>query len=184
MVLLASRLGLRASDIAGLQFSDIDWDRNTITITMQKTEKVIELPLLADVGNAIIDYLRHGRRNPPLQNVFISERAPYVAATPEMVSNAIRAIVIRSGVDTSSRHHGPHSLRHSLASAMLDGTCHIGVFGASQHPDHADIPEDRHPFPAEVRPARARGVRQFLYAERRCILWLSSLTTAVYLRRI
>ena len=131
MVLLASRLGLRASDIAGLRFSDIDWDRNLITLTIQKTEKVIELPLLADVGNAIIDYLRHGRRNSPLQNVFISERAPYVAATPGMVSNAIRAIVIHSGVDTSSRHHGPHSLRHSLASTMLDGGTTIPVISES-----------------------------------------------------
>jgi integrase len=131
MVLLASRLGLRASDIAGLRFSDIDWDRDQITLTMQKTGKVIELPLLADVGNAIIDYLRHGRRNSPLQNVFISERAPYVAATPGMVSNAIRAIVIHSGVDTSSRHHGPHSLRHSLASAMLDGGTTIPVISES-----------------------------------------------------
>lgn len=59
MLLLASRLGLRASDIADLQFSDIDWDKNMITLTMQKTKKVIELPLLADVSNAFIDYLRH-----------------------------------------------------------------------------------------------------------------------------
>lgn len=121
MVLLASRLGLRASDIAALHFSDIDWDRNLLTLTMQKTGKVIELPLLADVGNAIIDYLRHGRHESPLRNVFLSERAPYVAATGWMVSSTIRAIVIRSGVDTSGRHHGPHSLRHSLASAMLEG---------------------------------------------------------------
>src|SRR3712207_7881902 len=40
---------------SGLQFSNIDWDRNTITLVMQKTGKVIELPLLADVGNAIIE---------------------------------------------------------------------------------------------------------------------------------
>jgi site-specific recombinase XerD len=131
MVLLASRLGLRASDIAGLRFSDIDWDRNLVTLTMQKTGKVIELPLLADVGNAIIDYLRHGRRKSPLQNVFISERAPYVAATPRLVTNAVREIVIHSGVDTSGRHYGPHSLRHSLASTMLDGGTMMPVISES-----------------------------------------------------
>ena len=64
MLLLASRLGSRASDIANLKFSSIDWDKNIISLTMQKTKKVIELPLLADVGNAIIDYLRHGRPKP------------------------------------------------------------------------------------------------------------------------
>ena len=81
MVLLASRLGLRASDIAGLLFSDIDWDKDTITFVMHKTGKIIELPLLADVGNAIIDYLQHGRPKSKLQNIFVSSRAPYVAAT-------------------------------------------------------------------------------------------------------
>lgn len=121
MLLLASRLGLRASDIANLQFSNIDWDKNLITLTMQKTKKVIELPLLADVGNAIIDYLRHGRHKSSLQCVFLSSRAPYTAASKHMVCGAINEIIIKSGVDTSGKHHGPHSLRHSLAGTMLKG---------------------------------------------------------------
>ncbi len=131
MQLLASRLGLRASDIAGLQFSDIDWDKNVITLTMKKTKKVIELPLLADVGNAIIDYLRHGRHEFPLQSVFLSTKAPYVAATKHMVCSAINDIILRSGVDTSGKHHGPHSLRHSLASAMLNGGTMMPVISES-----------------------------------------------------
>ena len=131
MLLLASRLGLRASDIADLQFSDIDWDRNMITLTMQKTKKVIELPLLADVGNAIIDYLRHGRPKSDSQNVFLSGNAPYVAATKNMVCAAINGIILRSGVDTSGKHHGPHSLRHSLASAMLNGGSMMPVISES-----------------------------------------------------
>lgn len=131
MLLLASRLGLRASDIADLQFSDIDWDKNMITLTMQKTKKVIELPLLADVGNAIIGYLRHGRPKSDSQNVFLSGNAPYVAATKNMVCAAINGIILRSGVDTSGKHHGPHSLRHSLASAMLNGGSMMPVISES-----------------------------------------------------
>jgi site-specific recombinase XerD len=131
MLLLASRLGLRASDIANLQFSDIDWDKNMITLTMQKTKKVIELPLLADVGNAIIDYLRHGRPKSDSQNVFLSGNAPYVAATKGVVCAAINEIILRSGVDTSGKHHGPHSLRHSLASAMLNGGSMMPVISES-----------------------------------------------------
>ena len=131
MLLLASRLGLRASDIANLQFSDIDWDKNMITLTMQKTKKVIELPLLADVGNAIIDYLRHGRPKSDSQNVFLSGNAPYVAATKGVVCAAINEIILRSGVDTSGKHHGPHSLRHSLASAMLNGGSLMPVISES-----------------------------------------------------
>ena len=131
MLLLASRLGLRASDIANLQFSDIDWDKNLIALTMQKTKKVIELPLLADVGNAIIDYLRHGRPKSDSQRVFLSGNAPYVAATRGMVCAAINEIIIKSGVDTSGKHHGPHSLRHSLASAMLKSGSMMPVISES-----------------------------------------------------
>lgn len=131
MTLLASRLGLRASDIANLQFSDIDWDKDLITLVMQKTKKIIELPLLADVGNAIIDYLQHGRPQSVLQNVFLSIRAPYVAATTEMVCAAINAAICKSGVDTTAKHHGPHSLRHSLASAMLENGTMIPVISES-----------------------------------------------------
>lgn len=120
MILLASRLGLRASDIAHLQFSTIDWDKSLITLVMRKTGMVIELPLLADVGNAIIDYLQHGRPKSDFQNVFISSRAPYASATKEMVCAAINLIICQSGIDVTAKHHGPHSLRHSLASTMLE----------------------------------------------------------------
>lgn len=119
IILLASRLGLRASDIAGLQFSNIDWDKNLITVIMKKTGKTVELPLLADVGNALVDYLRNGRPKSNLKHVFLSLCAPYTVATKELVCGAIDRIVRKSGVDLRGRHHGPHALRHSLASAML-----------------------------------------------------------------
>lgn len=123
MALLASRLGLRASDIAALQFSNLDWDNDTIHLTMKKTKKEIELPLLAEVGNAIVDYLQHGRPKSDLKNVFISSRAPYTRLTSWSVSGAINEIICKSGIDIVGKHHGPHSLRHSLASAMLkEGT--------------------------------------------------------------
>ena len=59
MFLLASRLGLRVSDIVNLKFENIDWDLNTINLEQIKTKKCIELPLLADIGEAIIDYLQY-----------------------------------------------------------------------------------------------------------------------------
>lgn len=131
MVLLASRLGLRASDISNLQFSNIDWDNDLITFVMQKTGRVIELPLLADVGNAIIDYLQHGRPQSDLQHVFLSSRAPYVAATKAMVCAVINTIICQSGIDVTAKHHGPHSLRHSLASALLENGTMMPVISES-----------------------------------------------------
>ena len=61
IILLASRLGLRASDISTLTFDEIDWESNLIRKKMVKTGNFIELPLLPEVGNAIIDYLKNGR---------------------------------------------------------------------------------------------------------------------------
>lgn len=119
MILLASRLGLRASDIAQLQFSNLDWERNEIRLTQYKTGSPITLPLLSDVGNAIIDYLKYGRFKSESQNVFITCRAPYIPASKSTVCSAIRENISKSRVITDGRHHGPHSLRHSLASCLL-----------------------------------------------------------------
>ncbi len=71
MTLLASRLGLRASDIAHLTFSNIDWENSTIKLSQFKTGKKIELPLLAEVGEAIIDYLKYGRKRTESPKIFL-----------------------------------------------------------------------------------------------------------------
>lgn len=138
MTLLASRLGLRASDIANLKFGEIDWDNNLLTITMRKTRKVIQLPLLAEVGNSIVDYLKNGRPKSSLDQVFLSSRAPYTGATKACVCAAINEIILKSGVDVHLKHHGPHSLRHSLASAMLSEETTLPVISESLGHRHTD----------------------------------------------
>ena len=119
MLLLASRLGLRASDIAHLKFPNIDWEKNEISFVQNKTGNPISLPLLNDVGSAIIDYLNYGRFKSESQQVFISSRAPYIPANKSIVCSAIREVITKSKVETDGRRHGPHSLRHSLASCLL-----------------------------------------------------------------
>ena len=127
ILLLASRLGLRASDIAFLKFSNIDWDKNEINLTQYKTGNSVTLPLLSDVGNAIIDYLKHGRFQSTSQHVFLSARAPYVAATKSMVCTAIRHIIEQSGISIGKRRHGSHSMRHSLACRLLENSVSINI---------------------------------------------------------
>ena len=119
MLLLASRLGLRASDIAYLKFSNIDWEKNEIRLVQYKTGNPVSLPLLNDVGSAIIDYLKYGRFKSESQQIFISSRAPYVPANKSIVCSAIQEVIKKSEVKTDGRRHGPHSLRRSLASCLL-----------------------------------------------------------------
>lgn len=120
MVLLASRLGLRISDIAGLGFNNLDRDTDQIKLTQYKTGNPITLPLLPIVGNAIIDYLRYGRKRSSSDKVFLSCRAPYLPIASGAVNQAIMKAFKTSGVETDKRHHGGHALRFSLAQRMLE----------------------------------------------------------------
>lgn len=120
MTLLATRLGLRASDIAHLTFGSIDWENSTITLSQFKTGKAIELPLLADIGEAIIDYLKYGRKKSDSKRIFLYTRAPFNPISGTAVAQAIGNIINASGVNTTGRKHGAHSMRHSLASRFLE----------------------------------------------------------------
>ncbi|MAU14440.1 MAG: integrase [Muricauda sp.] len=119
MLLLATRLGLRSSDIAALTFANLDWQRNLICLVQRKTGKIVELPLLADVGEEIIDYLQYGRPLSELQQVFLTAAAPYRPVNRMVINGAISRAIKASGVDINGRKFGPHAMRHTLASRLL-----------------------------------------------------------------
>lgn len=149
ILLLASRLGLRAADIAGLKFSNIDWENNQIRLEQQKTGNSLSLPLLAEVGNAIIDYLRHGRRKSDSPKIFLLERPPYADITPIAVCSAICRAIIKSRVSIENRKHGAHSMRHSLASNLLNQATSLptitGILG------HTDIESTKHYLRVDIK---------------------------------
>lgn len=118
--LLASRLGLRASDIRLLQFQNIDWDDNTINFRQHKTQNDIQLPLLSIIGEAIIDYIRNARPKSDEHTVFLTATAPYTPISVPGISSIISNIILTAGIDTKERHHGSHCLRHSLATRLLE----------------------------------------------------------------
>lgn len=121
MILIASRLGLRSSDICQLSFSEIDWKQNRILVKQKKTGVQIELPLLTDVGEAIIDYLKYGRPKSDLPYIFLKHMPPYGVVTSSAFTNAIKTGMSRAGISCDgSRKHGPHALRHSLATRLLE----------------------------------------------------------------
>jgi site-specific recombinase XerD len=59
MILLVTRLGLRSIDVKRLTFSNLKWEENRIELIQSKTHEPVSLPLLKDVGWAIIDYLKN-----------------------------------------------------------------------------------------------------------------------------
>lgn len=119
MVLLVARIGLRCSDIANLKFSNILWERKLISLNQQKTKELVELPLFPEIGNAIIDYLKHGRPQSSLSYIFLRHIPPYDNACNNLLYGIITKYMNLSGIKYDERRHGPHALRHSLATNLL-----------------------------------------------------------------
>ena len=138
MILLAVRLGLRGSDIKNLKFCDIDWDKATITVIQCKTKEPVALPLLDEVGWALIDYLRNSRPMSDKPYVFLALRAPYNPLSRENhLHQVLNKYIRRSGISiTADKSHGMHSMRHTLASKLLkQGTPLPVVSGILGHRD-------------------------------------------------
>lgn len=115
MVLLLSRLGLRAGEVAGLGLDDIDWRRGEITVC-GKGNRAERLPLPADVGAAIAAYLRRGRpATAEGRSVFVRVHAPHRALTTGGVTMVVFDAAQRAGLPKVHAHR----LRHTAATAML-----------------------------------------------------------------
>jgi len=121
ILLMVVRLGLRVSDIRGLKLSSLNWNRKTITLSMQKTKRPIELPLLDDIGWAVIDYLKNGRPQTRSDRMFVRHRAPFdVFGENESFWRDLHRYMVKAGLSIPlDAHCGMHSLRSTLARNML-----------------------------------------------------------------
>jgi len=115
ILVLLSRLGLRAGEAANLGLDDVDWRHGEITVR-GKANRYDRLPLPADVGQAVVDYLHRARPATALDRaVFVRAQAPHRALTPGGVTTVVSIAGCRCGL-------GPihaHRLRHSAATSML-----------------------------------------------------------------
>lgn len=131
MLLLAARLGLRASDICRLTFESFQWDTNTLVITQQKTGQPLTLPLLAEVGTAVIEYLKYGRPAVDCPTIFLRHTAPVGPLTPPTLHSIVSQCLTRAGVVVpAGKKRGPHALRHSLATELLRHETPLPVISA------------------------------------------------------
>jgi len=133
IVLLGTRMGLRASDILNLHFEDIDWKKREISIIMKKTRTLITLPMLVDVGNAIYSYISTGRPHIDNKYVFVRSKAPYGKLTGKVCTNALYRILperrkIKGG--------GFHVTRRTFATNLLRN--HAGIDDVMDALGHRD----------------------------------------------
>ena len=117
ILLLLARLGLRAGEVVALRLDDLDWAAGELCIRSAGT-RADHLPIPQDVGEALADYLRHGRPACASRRVFVRIRAPHRGfATSAAISTLVMRALARAGLNPA--HKGAHLLRHTVATQML-----------------------------------------------------------------
>ncbi len=124
MLVVMSRLGLRAGEVAAMQLGDINWRAGEIVVH-GKGRREERMPLPHDVGEAIASYLQHGRPATASRSVFVRLRAPLRGITAQGVSDIVVRASKRAGLPSVSAHR----LRHSAATAMLRAGASLAEVG-------------------------------------------------------
>ena len=114
ILVVLSRLGLRAGEVAAMALEDLDWRRGELVVR-GKARREEALPLPADVGEAIAGYLRSGRPEADCRSVFLRCCAPRRGLSVPAVSGIVYDACDRAGIARISAHR----LRHTAASQML-----------------------------------------------------------------
>jgi integrase len=153
IILLAARLGLRASDIANLQFNNLHWDTSTLELKQVKTGKNLVLPLLLDVGNAIIEYLKYGRPESQEPYLFLKATPPYKHFPDSgCVTKVVQRAFRNTDIYIRERKFGAHSLRHTLGFRMLEESTILPVI--SEVLGHANSESTRYYLRVDLKSMR------------------------------
>ena len=163
MLLLAARYGLRSADIRGLRFDHVHWREQRIVLVQSKTQRPLELPLLAEVDSALVNYIRKGRPACPAREIFVRHVAPIGPLGPAQQSLAGDV----PGPDGSAGGHRDGRTRTSPVAALRGDEPaparrsvrdHLGHPGACLRRYHAQVRPGRSGRPVLRCPPRRRGV--------------------------
>ena len=129
ILMLLATYGLRAGEVVHLRLDDIDWRAQRLLVRQSKTGNELLLPLVPAVGNAVLNYLRRGRPQTELREVFLHARAPL---GPFRSGSSLHGVVAyrlkEAGIKVQGRH-GPHALRFARAVSLLRGTVPLKTIG-------------------------------------------------------
>ena len=153
ILLLLARFGLRAGEVAAITLDDIDW-RTGLLLVHGKGSREDTLPLPADVGEAIVSYLRR-RPRCECRALFLRVSAPRQGLNRCTIAWVVRAACDRAGLPRV----GAHRLRHAAATQMLRAGATLAEIGqVLRHREAVDV----HPFTWRQRLTAARGFARYL----------------------
>jgi len=127
VLLLLVTYGLRGREIAALTLDDIDWKRERLAVPERKAGHSTAFPLSAVVGEALVDYLRHGRPQTADRHVFFRAAAPRQPIGAAAVSALARSYLLKAGVAVP--RPGSHTLRHSAVQRLVDADFPLKTIG-------------------------------------------------------
>ena len=121
IILIACRLGLRCADIKSLCFENFNWAEKKLCFVQSKTKQPMEFPLVPDVGWAVIDYLKYGRPKVDSPYIFVRHMAPFLPFSEgDHLNQLIKTYMEKAHIPVSGKRRGMHSLRHTMASVLLE----------------------------------------------------------------
>lgn len=127
ILLLLVTYGLRGREVAALELDHIDWKHGRLAVPERKAGHSTAFPLSQVVGEAIIDYLQHGRPQTDDRHVFFRAFAPREPIGSAAVSALATRYLQRAGVKVP--RPGSHTLRHSAVQRLVDANFDLKTIG-------------------------------------------------------
>lgn len=138
IILLACCLGMRCSDIKQLKMENFHWEERKLVFIQSKTKTSLSLPLTQDVGWAVIDYLKYGRPKIDSPYIFLKHMAPFGPfADDDHLYQLIKKYMELAHLPTLKKKRGMHSLRHTMASVLLEKDTPLSIIADIL--GHADV---------------------------------------------
>ena len=126
-LLLLATYGLRSREIAALTLDHIDWKRERLSVPGRKGGHSTAFPLSSSVGEALVDYLQHGRPQSAERHVFFMAFAPVRPISHTAVSKLATKYLLKAGIQVP--RPGSHTLRHSCVQRLVDADFSLKTIG-------------------------------------------------------
>lgn len=117
ILLLLAIYGLRSGEVVALTLEDVNWEQDILRVRRPKQRRQQDYPLVAEVGEAILRYLQHGRPRCSSRALFLTIKAPFRPLVAGSLHFLVRKRMATSNISCPRR--GPHALRHACATKLV-----------------------------------------------------------------